>query len=210
MSPYSSLRTEHISLKNTTMFVRAISSSSSAVVSARRFPVSARRSLRPASFAPPSSHAPRFEKNVRGFATAGAATPPTTSSDSSSGGGLDGPSRKKALMTVTQDAAARVTELMRLDAECRGIRISLRQRGCSGLSYVMDFQKTDPGKFDEIITFTDGDEGGEQGQLFVDAKAVLFLVGTEMDYKEVEMGSEFVFNNPNQKSSCGCGQSFNV
>ena len=72
----------------------------------------------------------------------------------------------------------------------------------------MDYQKTEPAKFDEVVTFTN--EDGTEGKLFVDAKAVLFLIGTEMDYKVDELGSEFVFNNPNQKSGCGCGQSFNV
>eukprot|EP00392_Amoebophrya_sp_AT5.2_P004274 g4282.t1 len=107
-------------------------------------------------------------------------------------------------MTVTGRAADRVNELMRVDPACQGIRISLRQRGCSGMSYVMDFQKDQPGKFDEVIEVSDG------AKVIVDGKAVLFLVGTEMDYVEVEMGSEFIFNNPNEKSSCGCGQSFNV
>lgn len=76
------------------------------------------------------------------------------------------------------------------------------------MSYVMDFQKDEPKKFDEVLEFVDGQ--GRAGKVFVDAQAVLFLVGTEMDYMEVEMGSEFVFNNPNEKGTCGCGQSFNV
>lgn len=111
-------------------------------------------------------------------------------------------------MTLTPSATERVAELMELDAECQGIKISLRQRGCSGMSYVMDFLKTPANKFDEVITFNDSK--GVEGKVVVDSKAVLFLVGTEMDYKEVEMGSEFVFKNPNQKGACGCGQSFNV
>ncbi|CAD7944694.1 unnamed protein product [Amoebophrya sp. A120] len=125
------------------------------------------------------------------------------------GGGSSSTSmKKKQIMTVTDKASERIGELMELDATCKGIRISLRQRGCSGMSYVMDFQKDAPGKFDEVIDFSDA--LGRAGRVVVDGKAVLFLVGTEMDYVEVEMGSEFVFNNPNQKSSCGCGQSFNV
>lgn len=76
------------------------------------------------------------------------------------------------------------------------------------MSYVMDFQKDEPAKFDEVLDFVDS--AGKKGQVFVDAQAVLFLVGTEMDYVEVEMGSEFVFRNPNEKGTCGCGQSFNV
>jgi len=97
---------------------------------------------------------------------------------------------------------------MALDEACQGIKVSLRVRGCSGMSYVMDFQKEAPKKFDEVIHVVD--EQGREGKVIVDAKAVLFLVGTEMDYVEVEMGSEFIFQNPNSKGACGCGQSFNV
>merc|ERR1712194_115042 len=93
---------------------------------------------------------------------------------------------------------------------CQGIKVSLRQRGCSGMSYVMDFQNSaTTKKFDEVIPIKDV-KTGEEGKVFVDSRAVLFLVGTEMDYVEVEMGSEFVFRNPNSKGECGCGQSFNV
>lgn len=109
----------------------------------------------------------------------------------------------KKIMEVKPLAQARVAELMALDKACNGIKVSLRQRGCSGMSYEMDFMKGDAGKFDEVIEF-------EGGRVVVDSKAVLFLVGTEMDFIEVEMGSEFVFNNPNSKGECGCGQSFNV
>lgn len=138
------------------------------------------------------------------FLAAAPAAPPKTQTRSFAAAGL----AKKKIMTVTPAGAARVTELMNLDKECKGIRVSLRQRGCSGMSYVMDFQKDAPKKFDEVLEFQD--EEGQDGKVVVDAQAVLFLVGTEMDYREVEMGSEFVFNNPNEKGSCGCGQSFNV
>ncbi|CAD7956777.1 unnamed protein product [Amoebophrya sp. A25] len=138
----------------------------------------------------------------RAFATSAAAS---KGAPAAKGGGSA--SKKKTIMTVTSRAGDRVTELMGLE-ESTGIRISLRQRGCSGMSYVMDFQKDEPKKFDEVIEFVDS--SGKAGRVIVDGKAVLFLVGTEMDYVAVEMGSEFVFNNPNKKSSCGCGQSFNV
>lgn len=118
-------------------------------------------------------------------------------------------SNKKTLMSVTPAAAARIAEIRQIEPEARGIRVGLRQRGCNGMSYVMDFQKDDPGKFDEIVPALD-ESGQEVGTVFVDSKAVLFLVGTEMDYVAAEMGSEFVFRNPNEKSTCGCGQSFNV
>jgi len=80
------------------------------------------------------------------------------------------------------------------------------------MSYEMDFMKKDPGKFDEVLDLgvLVDDGTGRLASVIVDTKAVLFLVGTEMDYVEVEMGSEFVFRNPNSKGECGCGQSFNV
>lgn len=76
----------------------------------------------------------------------------------------------------------------------------------------MDFMKKSPGKFDEVLELgvPVEDDTGRIASVVVDTKAVLFLIGTEMDYVEVEMGSEFVFRNPNSKGSCGCGQSFNV
>merc|ERR1712217_229573 len=88
-------------------------------------------------------------------------------------------------------------------AETIGVRVGLRQRGCNGMSYTMDY--TDKvNKFDEVIEAPNG------LKVVVDSKAVMFLVGTEMDFVSNEVGSEFVFNNPNKKSECGCGQSFNT
>lgn len=75
------------------------------------------------------------------------------------------------------------------------------------MSYEMDFVKEEPHKLDEVLRF---EVDGKSGMVVVDRQAILFLVGTEMDFVEVEMGSEFVFANPNSKGDCGCGQSFNV
>merc|ERR1712000_192772 len=108
-------------------------------------------------------------------------------------------------MSVTPTAAERLAEIAKLEPGIMGIRVGLRQRGCNGMSYVMDFQKEG-----DAINPLDERIPTESIEVFVDSKAVLFLVGTEMDYIEVEMGSEFVFRNPNEKSQCGCGQSFNV
>merc|ERR1712194_466302 len=122
--------------------------------------------------------------------------------------------------SITPAAAARVREICSLERGVKGVRVSLRQRGCSGMSYVMDYHrdgetvaKTDevvplPKKQDPIAVAEEALQKEEF--IVVDGKAVLFLIGTEMDYVEVEMGSEFVFQNPNSKGSCGCGQSFNV
>merc|ERR1712039_507938 len=112
---------------------------------------------------------------------------------------------RKQIMTVTSTAASRLQALM-ANRSCQdtiGVRVGLRTRGCNGMSYTMDY--TDKvNKFDEVIDTPDG------VKVVVDSGAVMFLVGTEMDFVSNEVGTEFVFNNPNKKSECGCGQSFNT
>ena len=82
------------------------------------------------------------------------------------------------------------------------LRISVNTKGCSGLSYVMDWVPT-PGPGDEVVT----DRGLT---VLVDRKASLFLIGTEMDYTVEALTSGFTFTNPNEKGRCGCGESFHV
>merc|ERR1719373_490711 len=109
----------------------------------------------------------------------------------------------KQIMSVTPTAAQRLANLMsaRNDPALIGVRVGLRTRGCNGMSYTLDY--TDKvNKFDEVIDTREG------VKVVVDSKAVMFLIGTEMDFVSNEVGSEFVFNNPNKKSECGCGQSF--
>jgi iron-sulfur cluster assembly protein len=107
------------------------------------------------------------------------------------------------LMTVTPLAAERVKAL--IDGRGKptaGIRIGVRTKGCSGLSYTLEFaDKQEP--MDEVID-------AEGIKLLVDPKASLFLIGTEMDYEEEKLKSGFVFRNPNEKGRCGCGESFHV
>ena len=80
----------------------------------------------------------------------------------------------------------------------------MRRRGCNGYSYVMNYAEPDEvGKLDELVEEKDV-------RVIVDSKALMFLVGTEMDYVDDEIKSEFVFNNPNSKGTCGCGESFHV
>jgi iron-sulfur cluster assembly protein len=107
------------------------------------------------------------------------------------------------LMAVTPAAAERVKAL--IDGRGKptaGIRIGVRTKGCSGMSYTLEFaDKQEP--MDEVVE-TNGIK------LLIDPKASLFLIGTEMDFEEEKLKSGFVFRNPNEKGRCGCGESFHV
>lgn len=103
-----------------------------------------------------------------------------------------------SVMTVSPEAAGRVRGLMAKAAPGEGLRVSIEKGGCAGMSYKMEIAA--PEKGDEIIDF-DG------GRVIVDAKAVLYLLGTKMDVKTTQFSSTFVFENPNQTSACGCGES---
>ena len=81
-----------------------------------------------------------------------------------------------------------------------GVRVSVKSGGCAGMSYVMEYTK-EVNPNDEIIE----DKGVK---VFVDSAAIMYLLGTEMDYKKEELSSSFVFNNPNETERCGCGESF--
>jgi iron-sulfur cluster assembly protein len=109
----------------------------------------------------------------------------------------------KAVMTITDAAAERVKRLMANAGEdVIGIRIGVRPRGCSGMSYTVDYAK-ETKKFEEVIE----DRGV---RILIDPAATMFLIGTEMDYQEDKLQSGFVFRNPNEKARCGCGESFTV
>ena len=83
-----------------------------------------------------------------------------------------------------------------------GVRVGVKSGGCAGMSYVMEYA-TDIKPNEEIIE--------EQGiKVFIDPKAIMYLLGTEMDYKKENFSSQFVFNNPNETERCGCGESFKV
>ena len=106
-------------------------------------------------------------------------------------------------MTLSDAAAARVKAL--LDGRGKpsvGIRIGVRTKGCSGLSYTLEFADQ-KGPLDEVVE-TKG------VTVLIDPKATMFILGTEMDYVEEKMQSGFVFRNPNEKGRCGCGESFHV
>ena len=107
------------------------------------------------------------------------------------------------VMSVTPAAAERVKALIEGRGKpTAGIRIGVRSKGCSGMSYTLEFaDKQEP--MDEVV-----ETGGIK--LLIDPKASLFLIGTEMDYEEEKLKSGFVFRNPNEKGRCGCGESFHV
>ena len=108
-----------------------------------------------------------------------------------------------APMTVTPAAALKVKAL--LDGRGKpsaGIRIGIRTKGCSGMTYTLEFADART-PFDEVVE--------TQGvTLLIDPKATMFILGTEMDYREDKLESGFVFVNPNEKGRCGCGESFHV
>lgn len=108
----------------------------------------------------------------------------------------------RAAIVLTESAVKRVKELLQIRPESIGLRIGVRTRGCNGLSYTMDYAK-EKKKMDEEVN-QDG------VKLLIDPKAQLTLLGTEMDFVRDTLSSEFVFNNPNIKGTCGCGESFNV
>jgi len=107
------------------------------------------------------------------------------------------------LMRLTEAAAARVRELMENSGEAGGgLRLGVRKGGCAGMSYTMDYAaRPEPG--DERVE----DKGAT---VFLAPEAVLFLIGTEMDFTTTKLSSGFVFNNPNQVSACGCGESVSL
>ena len=107
------------------------------------------------------------------------------------------------VMTLTPAAVARVKSIMSAQGPAvAGLKIGIKKGGCAGMEYTMDWAES-AGKFDEVVE-------QEGARVIIDPKAVLYLLGTEMDYKIDKLAAHFVFNNPNQKSSCGCGESVNL
>jgi len=104
------------------------------------------------------------------------------------------------VMRLTEAAASRIKELMaKSDHPIAGLRVGVRNGGCAGMAYTMEYAEA-ANPTDEVV-----DDKGVR--ILIDPKAVLFLLGTEMDYKTDKMAAQFVFNNPNQTSACGCGES---
>ena len=107
------------------------------------------------------------------------------------------------VIKVSDNAALRIKEIMSsAEKDSLGVRVSVNTGGCAGMSYVMEYTK-EVNPNDEMIE----DKGVK---VFVDSAAVMYLLGTEMDYKKEELSSSFVFNNPNETERCGCGESFKI
>ena len=106
------------------------------------------------------------------------------------------------VMTLTPTAATRVRAIMAANPDALGLRIGVKKGGCAGMEYTLSVANT-KGPHDEVIE----DNGAV---LLIEPSAILYLLGTEMDYRTDKLASQFVFNNPNQKGSCGCGESVNL
>ena len=108
----------------------------------------------------------------------------------------------RAALTLTPSAVSKVKQIVESKPNCLGLQIGVKKRGCNGLSYTLDYAM-------EKVKFSE--EVEQDGvKIYIDSKAQLTLLGTEMDYFESKLSSEFVFNNPNITGTCGCGESFTV
>jgi iron-sulfur cluster assembly protein len=113
-------------------------------------------------------------------------------------------------ITITKPARARIIELLgKRGKPSVGVKVGIRTRGCSGLSYTVEYAD-EIGKFDEVIDVKDEATGESSFKLLIDPKAIMFLLGTQMDFVQEKFKSGFTFTNPNEKGRCGCGESFHV
>ena len=107
------------------------------------------------------------------------------------------------VIKLSQNAAERIKDIMsKADNTTIGVRVGVQSGGCAGMSYIMEYAK-DIKPNEEVIE----DKGVK---VIIDPKAIMYLLGTEMDYKKEEFTSQFVFKNPNETERCGCGESFKV
>ena len=107
------------------------------------------------------------------------------------------------VIKLSANAAERIKEIMsKAEDKTIGVRVGVKSGGCAGMSYIMEYTK-ELNPNDEVIE--------EKGvKVFIDPAAVMYLLGTEMDFKKKEFSAEFIFNNPNETERCGCGESFKV
>ena len=107
------------------------------------------------------------------------------------------------VIKLSDNAANRIKEIMsKADNTAIGVRVGVKSGGCAGMSYVMEYAKESK-KDEEVIE----DKGVK---VFIDPNAIMYLLGTEMDYKKDKFSSQFVFKNPNETERCGCGESFKI
>ena len=107
------------------------------------------------------------------------------------------------VIKLSTNAAERIKEIMSsAEKNALGVRVSVKSGGCAGMSYVMEYAK-DIKPNEEVIE--------EKGvKVLIDPKAIMYLLGTEMDYKKEKFSSQFIFKNPNETERCGCGESFKI
>lgn len=108
----------------------------------------------------------------------------------------------KQAVILTQAAVDRVKELLQGKPDTAGLKVGVKQMGCNGMTYTLEYA-SEKAKFDEEVT-QDG------ARVIIDSKAQMSLLGSEMDFVTDDLSSQFVFNNPNIKGTCGCGESFNI
>jgi iron-sulfur cluster assembly protein len=107
--------------------------------------------------------------------------------------------RPKAIR-LSDSAAERIREIMENgEGKYEGVRVGVKNGGCAGMSYTMDYAES-AAPFEEVVE----DKGVK---VFIEPKAIMFLIGMEVDFVREKLGARFVFNNPNQTASCGCGES---
>ena len=107
------------------------------------------------------------------------------------------------IIKLSDNAANRIKDIMsKADEKTIGVRIGVQSGGCAGMSYIMEYAK-EPRPNEEIIE----DKGVK---VLIDPSAIIYLLGTEMDYKQEKFSSQFVFKNPNETERCGCGESFKI
>ena len=109
----------------------------------------------------------------------------------------------KQIISLSENAAKRIKEIMSgAEKNSLGVRVGVKSGGCAGMSYIMEYAK-EINPNDEIIE----DKGVK---VYIDSAAVMYLLGTEMDYKKDNFSTSFTFNNPNETERCGCGESFKI
>ena len=109
----------------------------------------------------------------------------------------------KQVITLSDNAANKIKEIIQKDrGKSIGVRVGVKSGGCAGMSYIMEYAK-EINPTDEVIE----DKGVK---VFIDPSAIMYLLGTEMDYKKQEFSSSFIFKNPNETERCGCGESFKI